>query len=428
MIKFYPHQEAALEKSKDMTHVAYYHDMGLGKTFTGAEKMFRLGAKVNLIICQKSKVNDWVEHFASHYNSIHDVFDLTKKLDYEGFIKTATTNDVDDNYKIVGVINYELSFRRPELLKLRDFTLMLDESSMIQNDTAKRTKFILKMKPANVILLSGTPTGGKYEKLYSQMKLLGWNITKRLYWSQYVEVKHLDMLGRSIPVVVGYKNVDRLKAKMREYGCQFLKTEDVFDLPERQFIKTFVPVTTSYKKFRKNRILIDDVLRIELVGDTTLKRMLYERQLCSMYNKNKLEAFADLVESTEDRLIVFYNFTEELNQMLRVINDRPISVVNGSGKDLKAYNEKSNSITFIQYQAGAMGLNLQKSNKIVYYSPTLSSELYEQSKKRIHRIGQERPCFYYKLVVKNSIEERIYETLAMRKDFTEKLYEETCIK
>ena len=71
-----------------------------------------------------------------------------------------------------------------------------------------------------------------------------------------------------------------------------------------------------------------------------------------------------------------------------------------------------------------MGLNLQKANKIIYYSPPLSSELYEQSKKRIHRIGQKGTCYYYNLTVTGSIEERIYSTLAMRRDYTEKLFEE----
>lgn len=70
-----------------------------------------------------------------------------------------------------------------------------------------------------------------------------------------------------------------------------------------------------------------------------------------------------------------------------------------------------------------MGINLQKANKIVYFSPPLSSELFEQSKKRTHRIGQEKPCFYYYLVCKNSIEEHIYKVLKLRKDYTEKLFE-----
>lgn len=381
--------------------------------------MIELGAKVNLVICQKSKIQDWVDHFNSNYKL--PTYDLTKKSDYERFFEMTELV-----HGIVGVINYELAFRRPELAKLKDFTLMLDESSLIQNDQAKRSKFILKkLQPANVILLSGTPTGGKYENLYSQLKLLGWNISKTTYWNTYIDYHYEDFGGFPVKIIDGYKNVDRLKRKMREYGCHFLKTEDVLELPEQIFTTIKVPVSKEYRKFRKDRVV--EVDGVQLIGDNTLTKMLYERQLCGQYSKAKLEAFKDLVESTEDRLIVFYNFTEEIVRLRAIAYEngrQNISIVNGQTKQLSCYEEYDNSITFIQYQAGAMGLNLQKANKIIYYSPPLSSELYEQSKKRTNRIGQERTCYYYNLTVSGSIEEKIYKTLAMRKDFTERLFEE----
>lgn len=338
----------------------------------------------------------------------------------------ATDGSIAGQQIKVGVINYELAFRRPELSKLKDFTLMLDESSLIQNEQAKRSKFILKkLKPANVILLSGTPTGGKYENLYSQLKLLGWNISKTTYWNTYIDYHFEDMGGFPVRFIDGYKNVGRLKRKMREYGCHFLKTEDVLELPEQIFTTVKVPVSKEYKKFRKDRVV--EVDGTQLIGDNTLTKMLYERQLCGQYSKAKLEAFKDLVESTEDRLIVFYNFTEELVRLRAIAYESGrhyISTVNGQIKQLNCYEDCDNSITFIQYQAGAMGLNLQKANKIIYYSPPLSSELYEQSKKRTNRIGQDRTCYYYNLTVKGSIEEKIYKTLAMRCNYTEKLFEE----
>jgi len=67
---------------------------------------------------------------------------------------------------------------------------------------------------------------------------------------------------------------------------------------------------------------------------------------------------------------------------------------------------------------------LQKANKIIYFSLPLSSELMEQSKKRTHRIGQDKTCFYYYLITENSIDERIYKVLEQRKDYTNKLFEE----
>jgi SNF2 family DNA or RNA helicase len=431
-MELYKHQQDALEATKNNNRVAYYWDMGLGKTFGGSEKMMQLGAKVNLIICQKSKIDDWRDHFLTYYPS-YGIFDLTNKVGLKCFLDCVNIND---GLKIVGIINYDLVFRRKELLKLHDFTLMLDESSLIQNETAKRSKFVLKMRPENVILLSGTPTGGKYERLWSQLSLLGWNIPKKMFYDHYVDFYWDDSNGFPLMIITGYKNEDRLKRKMRAHGCNFLKTDEVFDLPEQVHQNVMVKTTKEYKKFEKDSIVIfNDPYDVEnaytLVGDTVLTQMLYERQLCGQYNLEKLMAFRDLVESTDDRIIVFYNFNAELEAMQNILLDidfveysKRFSVVNGKTKALKNYEEKNNSITFIQYQAGAMGLNLQKANKIIYFTPPLSSELFEQSKKRIHRIGQSKTCFYYYLICKNSVEERIYSTLKMRRDYTEALFEE----
>ena len=391
--------------------------MGLGKTFVGSEKMLQLGNRVNLVICQKSKVNDWVEHFNTHYYDV-DVYNLTDKQDFEDFIYTLHQPLMQYCGISIAIINYDLIFRRKELANLKDFTLMLDESSLIQNETTERSKFILKkLSPKNVILLSGTPTSGKYERLWSQMNLLGWNISKKMYYSQYVD---MEISPDGYPIIKGYKNVDRLKRKMREHGCVFMKSEEVLDLPTQNFIPVNVPESKEYKKFKKSGIIITK--GYELVGDTTLTKLLYSRMLCGHYNAEKIKAFKDLVESTDDRLIVFYNFNDELEVLKSVVEDKPISIINGHTKELSSYEEYSNSITFVQYQAGSMGLNLQKANKIIYFTPPLSSELFEQSKKRIHRIGQEQPCFYYQLT--SGIEYRIYDTLAMRKDYTDELFVE----
>src|SRR5699024_10268269 len=136
--------------------------------------------------------------------------------------------------------------------------------------------------------------------------------------------------------------------------------------------------------------------------------------------------FKDLLESTSDRVIVFYNFNNELNKLYEVCKDlkKPMSIINGSVKSLKAYEEENDYVTLIQYQAGAMGLNLQKANKIVYFYWPLSRELKEQSKKRKHRIGQKETCFYYYLLTRNSIDKKIYRVLRERRDYTNKLFEE----
>jgi SNF2 family DNA or RNA helicase len=439
MIQLFPHQEQALEQTKNFNRVAYYLDMGLGKTFVGSEKMIQLGTDLNILVCQKSLLDTWIDHLKKYYPN-YEVIDMTVQASSKYYL-----DNKDQFEKCILVVNYDLLFRRKFFLHLEHYTLMLDESSMVQNESAKRTKFILQMKPDNVILLSGTPTSGKYENLWSQIHLLGWKISKDLYNKQYVNWKKIEVGGFPMKIVdkdEPYKNVDRLKQKMRDHGAIFMKTDECFELPEQTFIPIDISTTREYWKFQKNSLITFDTLnltefkddsdyygtdvtpRVELIGDTTLTKRLYSRMLCGHYNWNKIKAFEDLVSSTNDRLIVFYNFNEELQSLKKIAEKfkRPISEVNGQTKDLANYETEDNSITFIQYQAGAMGLNLQKANKIIYFTLTEKSELFEQSKKRIHRIGQSKPCFYYLMVCKGSVEEDILQTLEMRKDYTDELF------
>lgn len=420
-MKLFPHQVDGLKLTEGHENCALYWDMGLGKTFGGSEKMASYGNPVNLVICQKSKVNDWVNHFKTHYTVF--VYDMTKKKDFENFFKHA-----DLFSPRVAVINYELAWRRRNLLNLKDFTLMLDESSLIQNRKAKQTAFILKLQPKNVILLSGTPTAGKYENLWTQAHLLGWQISEDLYNRQYVNWKTVESDGFFHKIVDKddpYKNVERLKQKFRDHGAVFMKTEEVFDLPDQTFIPVTVPTSKEYRKFMKTGyVQMPD--GSELIGDQIFTKRLYARQLCGMYSKDKLEAFKELIQSTNDRVIVFYNFKEEARQMMRVLKDlgRPWGIISGDHKLLAPYENYEDSITFIQYQAGAMGLNLQKANKVIYFSLPERSDLFEQSKARIHRIGQDRPCFYWIMTCEGSVEEMIHQTLQERKDFTDDLFTE----
>ena len=310
-----PHQERVLNQTKDFNRVAYYLDMGLGKTFVGAEKVWELNNDVNLVICQKSKIDDWVQHFKMHYPD-YEVFDLTHKSQAITFRNRLDTKGVYNmDVQIIGVINYDLTFRRDWLLKMNDFTMMLDESSLITNENAKRSKFILKMKPESVVLLSGTPTAGKYERLWSQVQLLGWNISKKAFLNSYVDTKWVENgSGFKQEVIVGYKNVEHLKKKLAGYGAVFMKTNEVLDLPEQIEQKIMFKTTKEYKFFIKNSYLRLDG-ETELVGDNNLTKTLYARQLCGQYHNEKQEGFRDLVQSTEDRLIVFYNFTAEYEAM-----------------------------------------------------------------------------------------------------------------
>ena len=93
-MKLYPHQTRALRQTADFNLCAYYLDMGLGKTFVGSEKAVSYRQKI-LLVCQKSKIDDWMQHFHTYYPLT--VFNLTQKRQLEEFVAVIG--------KCVGVIN-----------------------------------------------------------------------------------------------------------------------------------------------------------------------------------------------------------------------------------------------------------------------------------------------------------------------------------
>ena len=121
-MNLFSHQYVVLKDTEQYNRVAYYLDMGLGKTFVGSEKLIRLGESVNLIICQKSKVNDWVEHFNKQYEHIQ-VLNLTDKKQFAAF----EFANLSACAMVVGIINYELAWRRKQLLQYASYQYDRDQ-------------------------------------------------------------------------------------------------------------------------------------------------------------------------------------------------------------------------------------------------------------------------------------------------------------
>lgn len=105
--------------------------------------MKQLDENLTIIVCPKSVVDTWENHIKLYYP------------EYQ-VIKYGIPKDT--TLKTVIIINYDLIWRKEEFLKLKDYTLILDESQFIKNTTAIRTKFIMKLQFKNIILCSGTPT------------------------------------------------------------------------------------------------------------------------------------------------------------------------------------------------------------------------------------------------------------------------------
>ena len=424
MVQLYKSQQEILDETAGKNRVAYYLGVGAGKTYIGSEKLMSFRTPFNLIVCQKSQVEYWINHFQTNYPHV-TVTDLTK-------IKKMGLDLIKPG---VMVINYDLIWRRNILLSLKNFSLMLDESSLIQNMQAKRTKFILRMNPTNVILLSGTPVSGgqlnkdegliygKYENLISQLHLLGWKISKKAFWDRYCNWTVKQYGEVRVKEIESYKNIKELNAKLKDMGCVFRRTEDLVELPDYAEQTIYVKPIPEYKKMAKNGIV--EIDGDELIGDIPLTKLLRLRQLCANYNHEKASVLADLLESlNNERVIVFYTFVPELEVIKSVVGDsRPLFQINGETKDWSEATfskpENRNAVVACQYYSGSRGHNMQAAKYIIYMSVTDSAEFFDQSRGRIRRGGQKADrVMYYHIVVKGTVEEKELASVRAGVDYT----------
>jgi len=412
-VSLYNHQKQLVEEGDRYRNNLYTVGLGLGKTdisLTRAEKLTTAEPNLKvLVLCQASKIEDWRQKCR-----LYSISFLVMSIDTAPRRETQLKKMFPDN----------------------EFILIVDESQMIKTMSAKRTKFVLNLLPKYKILLSGTPFN-KWEESISHLILLGHPITKKDFMNKYCKwtlESFGGKLSRPFQKIVGYQNIDELKSLFRNLGQITMSYDDALlmspeleNIPPVEALQIItVPPIPEYKQFKKDKIITikSGKDEIEIMGDTIMAQRHGERHLTSSYNKNKLSALADLVESTEDRIVIFYQYHESFMRMADALKslNRPTSIINGQIKTRQKFDENENGIIFVQYQAGARGLDLYQARHTVYFELTDSFELYDQSFGRTHRIGQQRTCFYYLLECENSIDGAIKAALDNGKDFNDDMY------
>lgn len=429
--ELYDFQRKALDAIQDRDNAALFWQMGAGKTISSIELTERWNSQILICLVLKSTVSQWTDELQEQTDrQVFNGYKKTKRDGIKAFIDAAGRKAL--------VIGYD-AYKAKSGAELRQYindneenvTMICDESSLIGHMTSERTKAVMKTKVRHRLLLSGTPaTGGKLEAIIPTACMLGWHMTKEQFLQQFCHVYEWTDPTRpwmTIPIIQGYKNIDKLREGLQEHGGSFITMEEAgVQLPETTEQIISIQAPPEYKRFMKNGIVtIGDT---EIIGENNLTRMLYARQICSVYNPAKAAALEELLQQAGDEpVVIFYNWTAELYvlQKIREKLGRPMSIVNGQKKDLKEYEAGTpGTVILCQYQAASMGLNLQRARICVFYSQCLSYSDYEQAKARIHRIGQSRNCNFYNLICSDSIEEDILETLEQRKDYTEQLFTE----
>lgn len=432
MVTLYRHQEIALSYARSNNNFAFFMEQGTGKTLVGLFRirdLLRSGAIENaLIVAPKSALGAW-------------------ERDIELF------DDLDRKILTAGItlINYDKVWRgenkSPYYKKYG--CIILDEAHFIKNRTSQRSKFLLKIATMAEYryILTGTPiSNGQLENIWSLYCFLDPYIERdrpysRIFGGSYYKFQDRYCLLNKYYKPSSYIHVSELQDIINEHSYRVKKVE-CLDLPDKlpdEVIKVDQGDKTLYKKLLKKNA----ILEYEILAENPLSRLVKLRQLCSGHIKtetgeiievanNKLSILQEIIEGYEGdkKLVIFAEFKYSISKISELLKKMKIHhvVLDGDQKDKtiwrKFQEDKTIRVIVCQYKTASDGIDLFASDTIIYYEPTLSSTTLEQSRDRIHRTGQHRPCSYIHLLTKATVEVEIYKALAGYSDFSEKLFTE----
>ena len=328
--------------------------------------------------------------------------------------------------------------------------IILDEAHNIKNRSSQRAKFLLKLACMSDYryLLTGTPIGnGQLENIYSLYTFLDpylerGRVCSRIFGGSYQKFQDRYCILNMYHKPSSYIHVKELQEIINEHSYRVKKVE-CLDLPEK-LPDEVVKVDLLEKKLYKKLATESAILEYEILAENPLSRLVKLRQLSSGYltyregredklldlKTEKLSVLEEILEGYPDdkKVVIFAEFKysiAKISELLRKMKIRFV-VLDGDQKDKTIWRQfqadKRIRVIVCQYKTANAGIDLFASDTIIYYEPTLSSNVLEQSRDRIHRTGQKEKCSYIHLLTKGTVEVDIYRALAGYSDFSEALF------
>lgn len=399
-------------------------DMGLGKTVQTLALIVSIGefkknSKPFLVIAPTSVVENWdleLERFAPH---------LKKAIMRQGDRSALYANI--ESFDII-VTSYSLFQRDFEKLKKLKFdTLILDEAQFIKNHQTKAYSLIRKINSSCKIALTGTPMENNLMELWSIFSVVAPGLFpppkkfKEIYQIPIEKGQNKEALAklrsRIKPFIMRRKKevVEKELPKKIEQTLLLEMTNDqrhIYDLhlqKERQRVLGLL----NEGGLQANRFAIFQSLT--KMRQLCLHPALVDRKhadLSSIKLKSLIEQVNDLI-AEDHRVLIFSQFTSFLALVKKTLdkNSVPYLYLAGETKNrgqlVKQFQESKIPIFLISIKAGGFGLNLTAADYCILLDPWWNPAVENQAIDRTHRIGQKRPVFVYRLIVKNTIEEKV---------------------
>ncbi len=407
-------------------------DMGLGKTIQGigiAELLSSLSAiKKVLIICPTSLKSQW-------RSEIHRF----SKKDCSLILGTAAERASQyNNSCFFTICNYEQVLRDLRWIEEVSWDLiMVDEGQRIKNWETKTSQVIKSLKSTFALVLSGTPLENRLDDLFSVVEFID---DRRLGPSFRFFNTHrvVDEKGK----LLGYKNLDRLREKLRPVLLRRTRSEVAKELPERT--DRIIRISPSGEQFDINQTqkrVIQSIISKPYISEMDLLRLQKSLLICRMAadstflvdkrppgKSTKLKRLKELLEDLnmqkDRKILLFTEWTTMLDLIEPMLKKLNMSYVrlDGSVPQIKRsmlvneFQKNPDCRLFITTNAGSTGLNLHSANTVINVDLPWNPAVLEQRIARAHRMGQKNPIHVYILVSENTIEEGMLYTLAAKKE------------
>ncbi len=413
-------------------------DMGLGKTLQALTVLQKAkeedGAMPTLVIAPTTVVFNWESEIQKFAPSL-------SCLKLQGGERKQFFDKIPE-YDVV-ITSYALL--RRDIKKLKDINfryVILDESQNIKNATSQTAQAVKQLTSQHKLALSGTPIENKLEELWSVFDFLmpGFLFTMADFNSRYVNpiMEHQDKVVEK-----------RLKLQIYPFILRRMKRDVAKDLPDKVENIAYCELTDDQRDFY---LQVLDSTKEELFKSieqngleksrlSIFSALLRMRQICChprLYDKNnvknvissgkfeKLKVMLEEIISEKHRILLFSQFVDMLDIIKAWLDKSGIKYeyLTGKTKDRQGAVERFNTdptipIFLISLKAGGTGLNLTGADYVIHYDPWWNPAVEDQATDRAYRIGQTKKVFVYRLITKNTVEEKIQKLKTIKRNLVD---------
>ncbi len=404
-------------------------DMGLGKTIQSityilwlrdfAKQNTKKGAKKlgpALVVCPKSVLDVWATEAGKFAP------ELKVKV-----LRTRDDLDLDEvnNVLDILVLNYaQLRVCGDDLNKIRWLTVILDEGQQIKNPDSKAAKCARELDAENRLVLTGTPIENRLMDMWSLMAFaMPGVLGTRAYFKRRFD-KRKDPTSQN-----------RLAARLRPFLLRRTKGQVAKDLPPRTEEEVFAAMEgiqeelykAELKRIQKALLGLDSDEAVKKNSFAILQGLMRLRQICchpglidpkflkeESAKMNALFYLLDQLREENHKVLVFSQFVSMLDiiKTRLEVESRSFNYLTGQTKDRKGEIEKFQttkdpSVFLLSLKAGGAGLNLTSASYVILYDPWWNPAVENQAIDRTHRIGQKNKVIAYRLLTRDSVEEKI---------------------